>query len=152
MSRDGSYDPSAHKGRLVAQSFQRATPDVFKVDVEGEDESSVLLRVLVNLGVRSVLQADPHSVAEHEDDDAHEEVIFTLEATFAVEYFVLDNPSKEDFLGFVDFNCVHNVWPFWREHVLSTLRQASLPIPAVPLFAGRGSAKKKKIAKIGAVE
>lgn len=92
-----------------------------------------MLRVYVDLGIRSVCrEADV------------EEALYTLDAVFAVDYYVLATPTKEQFDAFVSFNSVHNVWQFWRQHVYDTLKRASLPVPAVPLFSGAGNKKKRK--------
>ncbi|MBB3799030.1 hypothetical protein FHY17_003306 [Xanthomonas arboricola] len=136
LSRENDYDPGKHDGKCSAQTYKRAEPSFYQVNVEGEDDDLILLRVLVDLGVRTVFKGG--------DDSPGEEIIFQLEAVFAAEYFVTDPPSAEDFKAFVEFNCVHNVWPFWRQHVYDTLKRASLPVPTIPLYAGRNQLRPKK--------
>lgn len=138
LTRDGVYRKDLHEGKCVLQSFRKATPELFRAEVEGEEDTTLLLRVLVDLGVRSVF--------EHGDGSEEDEVLYTVEATFAAEYFVIDTPKgAEDLRAFVDLNVVHNVWPFWRQHVVDTTRRASLPVPSVPLFAKPGGSRKKKL-------
>jgi hypothetical protein len=138
LTREEDYDPAKHKGKCLAQTFQNVEPLLYNVKVEGDEEEALLLRVFVELGVRSVFR-------EVEDLAEGEVVVFTLEATFAADYFVIRPPAAEGFNEFVNFNCVHNVWPFWRQHVHDTLRRAALPILVVPLFAGKTYRRPKKI-------
>lgn len=130
--RDEDYQPELHAGKVSIQTMKGIKPELFKAITD--DEESDLLRVLVSLGIRSVAK---------ESDDGAETVLYTLEATFAVEYLLLEAPTPEEFSRFVDFNCLHNAWPFWRQHVYDTLKRASLPVPAIPLFSGPKSGKKK---------
>jgi hypothetical protein len=37
---------------------------------------------------------------------------------------------------FAELNSVHNVWPFWRQHVFDIVSRARLPHLNVPLFSG----------------
>jgi len=105
------------------------------LEAEGDGhETTDLLRVLVTLGIRVVF-------AEQERGEAAP--LHTIEATFAVEYIVLKEFSEKQFKNFCDFNCVHNVWPFWRQHVYDTLKKASLPVVAVPFYPGKPSGRKK---------
>jgi len=79
-----------------------------------------------------------------ENDDAPEVALYTLEATYAVDYIVISAPEREDLNRFIEFNCPHNAWPFWRQHVYDTLKRASLPVPAIPLFSSKPTGKKRK--------
>jgi hypothetical protein len=38
---------------------------------------------------------------------------------------------------FADLNSIHNVWPFWRQHVFDVVGRARLPHITVPLFSGK---------------
>jgi hypothetical protein len=148
FSREGEYEPARHSGKLVNQTFQSVRPEFYEVvtsDKAGsgdKEESSMMMRVLVTLGVRAVCK----------DDHEEEKVLHQLETTFAVDYFVIQEPDMDDLKGFVDFNCIHNAWPFWRQNVFDTFKKASLPVPSVPFFPGRSTRKKKAISsarKIG---
>lgn len=141
LERDAEYEPALHAGRCHVQTIQSARPELYSVSVDDSEIDMSMLRVFVSLGVRSLFR-DPA------ESDAEPVAIFTLEATFAVDYLVKDEkfvPSEEEFSEFVEFNCVHNAWPFWRQHVYDTLKRASLPVPAVPLFAGKPSGRSKKV-------
>jgi hypothetical protein len=66
-------------------------------------------------------------------------VYFEIEADFLIEYDVRGEPSNEAiklFAEFADLNSVHNVWPFWRQHVFDIVSRARLPHLNVPLFSG----------------
>ena len=96
-----------------------------------DDGSEVdLLKMLVSLGIRCVDDGVGHT----EDDT---EVIYTLEAVFSADYLVLGPLDESEVAEFARFNAVHNVWPFWRQHVYDTLKRASLPVPEIPFFPGR---------------
>ncbi|WP_311238263.1 MULTISPECIES: hypothetical protein [unclassified Xanthomonas] len=136
LSREGDYLPEQHDGKCSIQTFMSVDPEMMKVSIEGEDEDQFLLRVLAKFGIRSVYQ---------ETAESEIEVLYSIEATFSVEYFVIRTPTKEMFSQFVKYNCVHNAWPFWRQHVYDTLRSASLPLLPIPFFPGKKPVKKKKI-------
>lgn len=133
LKRDAEYQPIDHENKLQLQTMQSTKPELLTA-TGMDDEQFPLLRTLVTFGLRSVCK----------DGDGEEAVIYTVEAVFAVEYVVLEPPSADQLKQFVDFNCVHNAWPFWRQHVYDTLKRASLPVPAVPLFAGRSPKKPRK--------
>jgi hypothetical protein len=143
LKREAEYEPECHDGKCIVQTMRSFSVDHYRATLDkGEDED--LLRVLVTLGLRTVTK---------EEKDVPEKVLHALEATFAVEYFVNKQPDEENFRQFVEFNCLHNAWPFWRQHVYDTLKRASLPVPAVPLFSGKPSGKpKKKIRKSNKVD
>ena len=94
--------------------------------VEGEEQPS--LQVLVSLGTR-VVQAG----AEQEEEGA---LLFMIEADYLVEYRLKDKISDEAAKAFAHFNAVHNVWPFWRQHVFNVVEQGRLPHIDVPLYSG----------------
>jgi len=82
------------------------------------------LRVVALFGVRAM-----HSLPDSEDRVE----AFTLEAQFAADFLIKRELLASQAQEFVQKHAVHLVWPFWRAFVYSTLKQASLPIPAVPL-------------------
>ena len=136
LRRENLFQADLHEGKCVTQSLRSVNPDVISVLLEGEDKPRDMLRTLVTLGVREVFR----------DEKADEEIVlYSLEATFAVDYFLSETlvPSPEEFQSFVTLNCVHNVWPFWRQHVYDTLKRASLPVPVIPLFTGNPVKKSK---------
>lgn len=136
LRRDSEFRWGEHTPEsCTTQTFRTVEPEVIEVDVIGEDEQQLMLRALVKLGIR-VLPKDAKEDAEP---------LYTLESTFCADYFILSTPNKKTFTQFVDFNCIHNVWPFWRQHVFDTLKRASLPIPTVPLYAGQNKYRRKRV-------
>ena len=125
LRRQGDHQSHLDVEKSTLQTRRSVTPLTFKASIEGIENEADLLRALVKFGLRSI--AAPMQ-------DRPEIVHFELEATFAVDYLVLRAPSSDDFAGFVEQNCVHNAWPFWRQHVYDTLKRASLPVPSIPLF------------------
>lgn len=95
-------------------------------EVEGEEQS--LLQVLVSLGTRVV------EAGAEEDEEAN--LLFMIEADYLVEYRIKDEISDDAAKAFAHFNGVHNVWPFWRQHVFNVVEQGRLPHIDVPLYSG----------------
>lgn len=130
------YSPSEHDGLTETQARQRVKGQLFEVqDAQTEKKISDEFRALVECGIRVVLK-------ESKEADAGPDaaVLFLLEATFAVSYEVVGVLPQGDALDrFLNFNSVHNIWPFWRQHVYDTLKKASLPIVTIPFFAGDGN-------------
>lgn len=71
--------------------------------------------------------------------DENPPVYFVIEATFLVEYEMVAPLGEDALKTFADFNAIHNVWPFWRQHVYDVVQRARLPHVDVPLFAGTPS-------------
>lgn len=92
---------------------------------ESADGVEKLLQVQVELGVRIV-----------ESDVQNSPIYVEIEATFTVEYEVVSVVDDDAIRAFSDFNSVHNVWPFWRQHVYDIVARARLPHIDVPLFGG----------------
>jgi hypothetical protein len=87
-----------------------------------------LLQVRVELGIR---------VVRSKDGQPTESLVFLVEADFVVEYEVVSELQEEAIRAFAQFHAVHNVWPFWRQHVFDVVQRARLPSLDVPLFEGR---------------
>lgn len=135
LTRHSEYQADMHAPDGIVQTMRSTKPELFTGTIEGNSNEITLLRTLVSLGLRSILpegEQRPETI-----------VLFALEATFSVEYVVEKAPSEEDFQSFVELNCVHNAWPFWRQHVYDTLKRASLPVPTIPLFSGKKSSRKR---------
>lgn len=94
--------------------------------VEGEEQPS--LQVFVSLGTRVV------EAGAADDDEAA--LLFMIEADYLVEYRIIDEISDDAAKAFAHINGVHNVWPFWRQHVFTMVEQGRLPHIDVPLFTG----------------
>ena len=134
LKRFLDYQPAQHQGRINVLTRHGARAELLDAE-DAEGGHSTLLRAIISLGMRGVVAQDDGPAAETAPGD--ESVVFQIEADFAVTYEVLQAPSDETLAEFVRFNCTHNVWPFWRQHVYDTLKKASLPLVAVPLFQGR---------------
>lgn len=139
LERENEYQENLHRGRTTIQSRQDIQVEMLEAEGENHVDAD-LLRVMVTLGIRVVFV---------EQEGSEPAPLHTIEATFAVEYIVLKEFSEKQFKNFCDFNCVHNVWPFWRQHVYDTLKKASLPVVAVPFYPGKPSGRKKAKKKSG---
>jgi hypothetical protein len=89
-----------------------------------EGKSSRLLQVIVGLGVR-VVGMQPEEAP----------VFFEIEADFLVEYDLKAEVSEAAIKAFADNNSVHNVWPFWRQHLFDVVSRGRLPHLEVPLYS-----------------
>lgn len=135
FERKVEYQSDSHLGKTKLQSRQTVESEL--LDAKTEDGQAVkLLRAKVTLGIR---------VLYVEKDDVEPVVLHGFEATFAVEYLVLRPLNEKQMSEFCEFNCVHNVWPFWRQYVYDTLKSASLPVISVPFFPGNGKNLKKRV-------
>ena len=109
--------------------------NVAEVTYKGEDNSDIsIFRVLVDLGARLVKKADNQ---DKEEKASNPHVFYEVKAGFRVDFLLVGEALTEDEKKeFSEFNAVHNVWPFWRQHVFSTLNMAKLPPLEVPLMQG----------------
>ena len=94
------------------------------------------LQVIVALGIRI---AGLHA--------KNRPIYFEIEADFLVEYEVRAKLSEAAIKAFADANSVHNVWPFWRQHVFDIVSRARLPHLQVPLFNGGVSREPPRLQK-----
>jgi preprotein translocase subunit SecB len=105
-------------------------------EVEQDERRIKLLQVIVALGIRIAgLQAK------------NRPIYFEIEADFLVEYEVKAKLSEAAIKAFADANSVHNVWPFWRQHVFDIVSRARLPHLQVPLFSGGISRELPRLSK-----
>lgn len=134
LKRGIEYSPGLHDEKLGIQSRKGVEFRRFLVadPASGDAERTLeFLRVIVHLGLRGL-----HAVEDEDGDlgSVEDRLLFEIEASFAVIYQFKKEPEAKDLDKFVRLNCVHNAWPFWRQHVFDTLKRASLPVPPVPLF------------------
>lgn len=122
-SRFERGDLSKSEGTLQNKKAVRYT----KATREIEGEEQPFLQVLVSLGTRVV------EAGAEEDDEAN--LLFMIEADYLVEYRIKDEISDDAAKAFAHFNGVHNVWPFWRQHVFNVVEQGRLPHIEVPLYS-----------------
>lgn len=98
-------------------------------EAELEGRTVKVLQILVKLGTRVV--------ADMQSDNP--EVYFLIECEFQVEYEMTGDLDEKALATFANLNGVHNVWPFWRQHVYDIVQRARLPQLDIPLFAGNSS-------------
>lgn len=128
---------------LLRSSFERPANSEESESIEGDDEGVAegeqefmcavqaqngpdgkTKQVLVSLGIRLVVPGTDPAV-----------VLFVIEATFGVEYTLLAEISDEAMRVFARANSVHNVWPFWRQHVFDVVQRGHLPKLEIPLYS-----------------
>lgn len=103
-----------------------------------------ILRVLIRFGVRGLPSSghpvggpDNSEAPDGEGQNSERRILFRLEATFRADYRLKADVSKEALQEFIRFNATHNVWPFWRQHVLDLVARADLTEIQVGFFPGR---------------
>ena len=111
---------------MVTQESKRAVRFFTGESDDGEGVKRIL-QVLVSLGTRVV----PPTV-----DGSEQNAFFIVEADFLVNYEMKSEIDPECIKAFADNNSVHNVWPFWRQHVFDVVARARLPQLEVPLYSG----------------
>ena len=130
LKRTLDYLPGKHEEHISVQARRGVRAELLEAEtVEGECAN--YLRAFVSMGMRGIF-IDPSDASL----DLEENVIFEIDATFAVLYLVKQAPADNALDAFIRFNCVHNAWPFWRQHVFDALKRGSLPMVAVPFFQG----------------
>ncbi len=134
LVREDDKDPLNYPTDLGQQGM--LSVNYQEITYESEDDVHDVFRTFVILGLRAV--------KEIEDNNEDVDIYFSLEAVYRVDYLLKDKLSDEEAEEFAQFNSVHNVWPFWRQHVFETLRSAELPRLNVPLMRGMVGKKKKK--------
>ena len=97
-------------------------------DAAGDGSEERELQVLVSLGERVVENVESEKP----------KVYFGIEADYLVIYELVAEVSEDALKAFSEFNSVHNVWPFWRQHAFDLVAQARLPQLQIPLFSGDG--------------
>jgi|SRR5580658_534774 hypothetical protein len=107
---------SAHESVKRAVAFNRVPGSA------GVPES---LRIFVGLGVRIVgTSGRPPPV------------YLEIEADFVADYEIKTAITEDAIRAFASFNAVHNVWPFWRQHVFDVVNRGRLQHIDVPLYSG----------------
>jgi hypothetical protein len=112
------YDES----QLGQQNKLAVKADTVKA-IDNKNNTIDLLSVFVDLGIR----------VSDVSQNTEPKLIYQIEATFKVDYQLLNNVDETALIEFSRFNAVHTVWSFWRQFVFSTANQAHLPCPDIPL-------------------
>lgn len=129
LTRDKNFDSGVPVQQIRQQNKLAVTADILGAE-EDTDEGSGLLRALVTVGLRFVPDLDENS----DESDSALAVHAEVEATFCAVYRYSEKMTDDEISEFLRFNAVHNVWPFWREHVLRVSAEAKLPRPSIPLM------------------
>lgn len=124
-SRFGRPQPPKSVDVKGIQQHKRETAHE-AVDFHDGDEKRPTLQVMVLLGTRVIEQ----------QKDVEPAVFFFIEADFVVEYEMTGTLDDKAIKAFADINSVHNVWPFWRQHVFDIVQRGHLPKLDIPLFSG----------------
>jgi preprotein translocase subunit SecB len=114
-----SETDSIQVSQLVKQTVQYVIGEV-----PGSEDRLKLLQVIIEVGVR---------IAGLQPENAP--VFFEIEADFLVEYELRGEISEAAIKAFADNNSVHNIWPFWRQHVFDVVSRGRLPHLEVPLYS-----------------
>jgi hypothetical protein len=96
---------------------------------DSDDEKIPILRAYIHFRVSGHDDSKRDSNKERSD-----EPLFSIQATFRVDYLIKQKLTKSEIDVFSKYNAVHNVWPFWRQHVFYMVNNAKLPRVTVPLF------------------
>lgn len=129
LTRDKNFDSGVSLQQIRQQNKLAVTADILGTEEDAEEKGG-LLRALVTVGLRFVPVSDENNEESDGDLAVHAEV----EATFCAVYRYSDKMTDDEIAEFLRFNAVHNVWPFWREHVLRVSAEAKLPRPSIPLM------------------
>jgi hypothetical protein len=94
--------------------------------LEKEDDSGGfrLIHAKVEFGLRFI----------EENEESEIKTLAEIEACFIVKYHQQQEVAEEAIDEFMQFNVVHNAWPFWREYAFRSAAQAKLPTPMISLF------------------
>lgn len=122
------FEPK-YDGRVASLSYQTKNiisgSQILQVGEGGE----LLFRVLNELGVRI------SSTEEIELDEDDPEILATVEAEIAAYYRIVDESILDDQEALDMFameNVPYNVWPYWREFLVSQLSRMNMPKITLP--------------------
>ena len=112
-----------------SDDFGYMTKTAVEFYFEDKRDTNVLF-IKIGCGVRLIKPKDV-------DDDTHDDHIYIeIEADFFVSYEITSPLDNNHMQAFSESNGVHNVWPFWRQHVFDLVQRGNLPQIDIPLFHG----------------
>ena len=123
LIRDTTLDPNLYPISVRAESDVQVAVDQLLFTDEGNDKIPIL-RAYVRFSLAAFSREDTSGASE----------IFKIGAEYRVDYFAKKQLTDLEVKAFGDYNAVHNVWAFWRQHVQQTVNQACLPRVTIPLF------------------
>ena len=135
LERMGDIDPLLYPTRIRRESEVKVSVDKVSF-VDDEDGTIRILRAYVQLVVRGF---------DQDEKGAETEALFAIRGEYRVDYMEEKELTESELDAFTEINSVHNVWPFWRQHVYETVSRASLPRISIPFFrAIPGTPKAKR--------
>ena len=138
LERDDSIDPLLYPTTIRKKSEVKVSVDKVSF-VDDEDDAIRILRAYVQLVVFGF---------DGDEEGEETEALFTIRAEYRVDYLEAKELTESELDAFTQFNSVHNVWPFWRQHVYETVSKASLPRITIPFFrAIPGEPRAKRTAR-----
>ena len=134
FTRNKKIDPTSYPYSIKKEiAIKVKSEEISSIDEKNEE--LLILRIYVDFSLKGLSTAQPP------------EELFTIEAVYRVDYEILKKLTEEEIGEFSSYNAVHNVWPFWRQHVYYIAGNSGLPTMILPLFRDSGSnnpAKKKR--------
>lgn len=125
------YDPRlAPEEQDIAYQTKQGIVGLEIIGLEGNGETSYILRTTVDFGIRFVPKPNDKKVAEDTP------VLGEIEAVYRLDYKVTDEALVEDTDAIQEFathNAPHQAWPFWREFVDSQTSKMRLPRLILPM-------------------
>ncbi len=110
------------------------------------DENPGSLQVGFAFGTETKVNRENNGILVHahlkveatSNGDTPDNVRLHIAAKFALNYTAssLDGVSDESLDAFGKVNGIHNVWPYWREYVQSTVGRLGLPPLILPILTG----------------
>ena len=134
LERDDSIDPLLYPTRIRRKSEVKVSVD--KVSFMDDEGGTIrILRAYVQLVVFGF---------DEDEKGAETQALITIRAEYRVDYLEAKELTESELDAFTQYNSVHNVWPFWRQHVYETVSKASLPQITIPFSRAIPGAPKAK--------
>ena len=134
LDRNQDVEPLLYPTRIREKSAVDVTVDRVGL-ADSEDDEANILRAYVQFLLTALSK----------DDDGRKNLeIFTIKVVYRVDYLEQNKLTQIELDAFTQFNSIHNVWPFWRQHVYETISKADLPRITIPLFRAIPGAPKAR--------
>lgn len=118
---DCDYDIFSPEIKKNQKNSAEINADIFE-PIEKTEDSFQLLNIKVSLKVALYNQEN------------QEKPLYTISACFLAKYVQRYELNENALKEFIQFNSLHNIWPFWREHALRVASLANLPKPQIQLM------------------
>lgn len=133
------FDPAHEHPQMTVQLMRNTMRSEILEPADGQSALHRIFRVYVQLGIRWVRFSrgqDARESAKNADggDGKQPEVLALVEAIFVAEYEMRKEVDQACLDHFALHNAPFNVWPFWREYVVSQAQRMNLPRFVVPLM------------------